>query len=173
MQLTIPGELNVAGGALLGSATISIGHSAHVAWSHTVATGVTLNLHQLTLDPADPTSYVVDGQPERMTKRTVTVDLHDASLAERIAGDQSSRERDHALAPLDRAQRRPVLAATVVAGDHVLALEVGQAGEVAALRGVRKAGQQCGVFCVGEGELVAPGGSRGRFGIRTGECVSM
>ncbi|MGW0335740.1 penicillin acylase family protein [Streptomyces sp. NPDC003011] len=72
-QQTIPGELNVAGGSLLGSPTVSIGHTAHVAWSHTVATGVTLNLHQLTLDPADPTTYLVDGIPQRMTRRTVTV----------------------------------------------------------------------------------------------------
>jgi acyl-homoserine-lactone acylase len=72
-QQTIPGRLNVAGGSLLGSATVSIGHNAHVAWSHTVATGVPLNLHQLTLDPADPTVYVVDGERHRMTKRTVTV----------------------------------------------------------------------------------------------------
>ncbi|MFI8951570.1 penicillin acylase family protein [Streptomyces sp. NPDC053750] len=72
-QQTIPGRLDVAGGSLLGSATVSIGHNAHVAWSHTVATGVTLNLHQLTLDPADPTVYLVDGRRERMTKRSVTV----------------------------------------------------------------------------------------------------
>ncbi|QIY69052.1 penicillin acylase family protein [Streptomyces sp. RLB1-33] len=73
-QQTIPGELNVSGGALLGSTTVSIGHNARMAWSHTVATGVTLNLHQLTLDPADPTRYLVDGKPERMTRRTVTVE---------------------------------------------------------------------------------------------------
>lgn len=72
-QQTIPGRLDVAGGSLLGSATVSIGHNAHVAWSHTVATGVTLNLHQLTLDPTDPTVYLVDGRRERMTKRSVTV----------------------------------------------------------------------------------------------------
>lgn len=72
-QQTIPGRLNVAGGSLLGTTTVSIGHNAHVAWSHTVATGVTLNLHQLTLDPADPTVYLVDGRRERMTKRSVTV----------------------------------------------------------------------------------------------------
>ncbi|WP_353940510.1 penicillin acylase family protein [Streptomyces sp. HUAS MG91] len=72
-QQTIPGELNVMGGSLLGTTTISIGHNAHVAWSHTVATGVTLNLHQLTLDASDPTTYLVDGTPEKMTKRTVTV----------------------------------------------------------------------------------------------------
>ncbi|KUM73239.1 penicillin acylase family protein [Streptomyces curacoi] len=72
-QQTIPGELNVAGASLLGSPTVSIGYNAHVAWSHTVSTGVPFNLHQLTLDPADPTVYLVDGKPERMTKRTVTV----------------------------------------------------------------------------------------------------
>lgn len=78
-QQTIPGELNVAGGSLLGSTTVSIGHNADVAWSHTVATGVTLNLHQLTLDPADPTVYLVDGKPQRMTQRTVTVPVKDAA----------------------------------------------------------------------------------------------
>ncbi|MET9503793.1 penicillin acylase family protein [Streptomyces sp. NPDC006622] len=72
-QQTIPGELDVAGASLLGTPTVSIGHNAHVAWSHTVATGVPLNLHQLTLDPADPTVYLVDGAPARMTKRAVTV----------------------------------------------------------------------------------------------------
>ncbi|MEV7995408.1 penicillin acylase family protein [Streptomyces sp. NPDC086077] len=76
-QQTIPGHLDVSGGSLLGTATISIGHNAHVAWSHTVATGVTLNLHQLTLDPADPTVYVVDGRRERMTPRHVTVAVKD------------------------------------------------------------------------------------------------
>ncbi|MEU2424226.1 penicillin acylase family protein [Streptomyces sp. NPDC007851] len=72
-QQTIPGELDVAGGSLLGSPTISIGYNAHVAWSHTVATGVPFNLTRLTLDPSDPTVYRVDGKPVRMTKRTVTV----------------------------------------------------------------------------------------------------
>ncbi|MCX4967667.1 penicillin acylase family protein [Streptomyces sp. NBC_00654] len=78
-QQTIPGELNVSGGSLLGSSTMSIGHNAHIAWSHTVATGVTLNLHQLALDPADPTVYLVDGVPERMVKRTVSVPVKDAA----------------------------------------------------------------------------------------------
>ncbi|WP_407554338.1 penicillin acylase family protein [Streptomyces sp. Pv4-95] len=72
-QVTIPGELNASGGSLLGSVTVSIGHNAEVAWSHTVATGVTLNLHQLTLDPTDPTTYLVDGRRHRMTRRLVTV----------------------------------------------------------------------------------------------------
>ncbi|MFE6622243.1 penicillin acylase family protein [Streptomyces sp. NPDC057740] len=72
-QQTIPGELNVAGASLLGSPTISIGYNAHVAWSHTVSTGVPFSLHRLTLDPTDPTVYLVDGGRERMKKRTVSV----------------------------------------------------------------------------------------------------
>ncbi|WP_405813309.1 penicillin acylase family protein [Streptomyces sp. NBC_01390] len=78
-QQTIPGELNVAGGSLLGSPTISIGYNANVAWSHTVSTGVPLSLHQLKLDPADPTTYLVDGKPERMTRRSVTVPVRDGA----------------------------------------------------------------------------------------------
>ncbi|WP_328681223.1 penicillin acylase family protein [Streptomyces sp. NBC_00322] len=78
-QQTIPGELNVSGASLLGTAVVNIGFNDKVAWSHTVATGVTLNLHQLTLDPADPTTYLVDGKPERMTKRTVTVPVRDGA----------------------------------------------------------------------------------------------
>ncbi|MDQ8702695.1 penicillin acylase family protein [Streptomyces sp. LHD-70] len=72
-QQTIPGELNVSGGSLLGATSVSIGHNASVAWSHTVATGVPMNLHELKLDPSDPTTYLVDGERHRMKKRTVTV----------------------------------------------------------------------------------------------------
>ncbi|MFF4505164.1 penicillin acylase family protein [Streptomyces sp. NPDC001401] len=78
-QQTIPGELDVAGGSLLGSPTVSIGYNSRVAWSHTVATGVPYNLTRLTLDPADPTVYLVDGKRERMTKRTVTVAVEDGA----------------------------------------------------------------------------------------------
>ncbi|MFG2501088.1 penicillin acylase family protein [Streptomyces sp. NPDC048441] len=78
-QQTIPGELNVSGGSLLGTSVVNIGFNGDVAWSHTVATGVTLNLHQLTLDPADPTTYLVDGKPEKMTKRTVEVPVKDGA----------------------------------------------------------------------------------------------
>ncbi|MFE1383319.1 penicillin acylase family protein [Streptomyces sp. NPDC058740] len=74
-QQTIPGELNVSGASLLGTSLVSIGFNAKVAWSHTVATGVPLSLHQLSLDPADPTAYLVDGRPERMTPRSVTVQV--------------------------------------------------------------------------------------------------
>ncbi|MFE1551740.1 penicillin acylase family protein [Streptomyces sp. NPDC058718] len=82
-QQTIPGELNVSGASLLGTTVVNIGFNDKVAWSHTVATGVPLNLHQLTLAPGDPTSYLVDGRPERMTARTVTVPVKDGAAVTR------------------------------------------------------------------------------------------
>ncbi|MCT9141297.1 penicillin acylase family protein [Streptomyces violarus] len=78
-QQTIPGELNVSGGSLLGTPAISVGFNAQVAWSHTVSTGVPASFHRLNLDPADPTTYLVDGKPERMRKRTVTVAVKDGA----------------------------------------------------------------------------------------------
>ncbi|MEV3973217.1 penicillin acylase family protein [Streptomyces sp. NPDC050698] len=78
-QQTIPGKLNVSGGSLLGTPAVSIGFNAHVAWSHTVSTGIPANFHRLALDPADPTVYLVDGRPERMRKRTVTVAVKDGT----------------------------------------------------------------------------------------------
>ncbi|MGW6710816.1 penicillin acylase family protein, partial [Streptomyces sp. NPDC054956] len=58
-----------------GTAVVNIGFNDKVAWSHTVATGTPLNLHQLVLDPTDPTSYLVDGKPEKMTERKVGVQV--------------------------------------------------------------------------------------------------
>ncbi|MEO3974803.1 penicillin acylase family protein [Streptomyces sp. CAU 1734] len=82
-QQTIPGELNVAGASVLGSPVINIGHTDKVAWSHTVSTGVTVSLHELKLDPADPTAYLIDGRRERMAKRTVTVPVGDGETVTR------------------------------------------------------------------------------------------
>jgi acyl-homoserine-lactone acylase len=73
-HLTIPGELDVAGGSLLGVPLILIGHTAHQAWSHTVSTSYRFTPFQETLVPGSPTTYLYDGVPTPMTSRTVTVD---------------------------------------------------------------------------------------------------
>ncbi|GAA0400281.1 penicillin acylase family protein [Streptomyces luteireticuli] len=72
-QLTIPGELDVSGASLLGMPVVEIGHNPYVAWSHTVATGVPFGLYELKAAPGNPHAYLVDGRPERMTERRVTV----------------------------------------------------------------------------------------------------
>ncbi|MFT4193670.1 penicillin acylase family protein [Ottowia sp.] len=71
MHLTVPGQLDVMGVGIGGSPMVSIGFNKDVAWSHTVSTGKRFTLYELTLAEGDPTSYLVDGKPEKMTSRTV------------------------------------------------------------------------------------------------------
>ncbi|MFG1945884.1 penicillin acylase family protein [Nonomuraea sp. NPDC048826] len=72
-HLTIPGELNVSGGSLLGLPGIQIGYTAGVAWSHTVSAAYPFVIYDLKTVPGSPTSYIVDGQVEQMTSRDIAV----------------------------------------------------------------------------------------------------
>jgi acyl-homoserine-lactone acylase len=82
-QLVIPGKLNVSGASFFGAPTILIGHTQNLAWTHTTSTAFRFVPVELELAPGDPTSYVVDGQPEQMEADTVTVQTlqPDGSLA--------------------------------------------------------------------------------------------
>ncbi|WP_282767096.1 acylase [Actinoplanes sandaracinus] len=73
MHLKVPGRYDVEGAALIGDPIIEIGHNRTLAWSHTVSTARRFVWHRLSLVPGDPTSYYVDGRPEKMHARTVTV----------------------------------------------------------------------------------------------------
>jgi acyl-homoserine-lactone acylase len=75
MHLTIPGRVNVSGAGLYGVPLVLIGHTDGVAWSHTVSTAFRFTPFELTLAPGDPTSYLVDGVPEPMTSRKLTVEV--------------------------------------------------------------------------------------------------
>ncbi len=85
LHLTIPGELDVMGAALFGNPIVNIGHTDAVAWSHTVSTAQRFTIYRLTLDPEDPTTYLVDGEPREMVAREVTVEVPgpDGHLEER------------------------------------------------------------------------------------------
>ncbi|MGH8459053.1 MAG: penicillin acylase family protein, partial [Nevskiales bacterium] len=80
-HLTIPGRINVAGASLYGVPLILIGHTDSMAWSHTVSTAFRFTPYELTLVPGSPTSYLVDGQPEAMTAREVSVQALNAEGA--------------------------------------------------------------------------------------------
>ncbi|MDP9100955.1 MAG: penicillin acylase family protein [Actinomycetota bacterium] len=86
-QLTVPGRMDVEGGSLLGVPLVLIGHTANLAWSHTVSTARRFTPYQLTLVPGDPTSYLLDGVPTPMSRRVVTV---------------PSRQADGSVAPVSR-----------------------------------------------------------------------
>jgi acyl-homoserine-lactone acylase len=78
VQLTIRGVLNVAGASLYGTPVVEIGHTTHLAWTHTVSTAQRYTLYQLALVPGKPTSYLVDGRAEKMTTETVHVTVRGA-----------------------------------------------------------------------------------------------
>lgn len=75
VHLTIPGRYDAMGGSIYGFPLVNIGFNKHVAWSHTVSTARRFVLRQLSIVPASPTSYVVDGQVVAMTPETVTAEL--------------------------------------------------------------------------------------------------
>ena len=75
VQLTVPGEVDVYGAQLVGVPGIAIGFTEGVAWTHTVSAGKRFTGYQLTLDPASPTSYMVDGVSTPMTSTEASVDI--------------------------------------------------------------------------------------------------
>ena len=74
-HLTIPGKMNVSGASLYGVPVINIGHTAKLAWSHTVSTAFRFVPYQLQLDPSDPTRYMVGGESVPMDRDEVTVQV--------------------------------------------------------------------------------------------------
>jgi acyl-homoserine-lactone acylase len=74
VHLTVPGQLDVMGAAIGTSPFVAIGFNKDLAWSHTVSTGKRFTLHELTLVPGAPTTYVVDSRAEPMQARTVVVE---------------------------------------------------------------------------------------------------
>ncbi|MGJ7530500.1 penicillin acylase family protein [Variovorax sp. GB1P17] len=73
VHLTLPGKMDVAGASFLGIPMVMLGFNNDVAWSHTVSAARRFGLFELTLDPADPTRYLVDGAAEPMQAQPLTV----------------------------------------------------------------------------------------------------
>lgn len=85
-QLTIPGRIDASGAGVVGVPFIWIGHNATMAWSGTAAdTTRTYTLFALRLQPGSPTTYLVDGKPEQMVRRDVTVPV---SATEKVTRPQ-------------------------------------------------------------------------------------
>ena len=93
MHLTIPGQLDVMGAATGNNPVVQIGFNKDVAWSHTVSTGKRFTLYELTLAANDATAYVVDGQTEKMTPRSVRIQVRnaDGSVQEKVQTLWSTR----------------------------------------------------------------------------------
>jgi acyl-homoserine-lactone acylase len=74
-QIDIPGKMDVEGSSLYGVPIVLIGHTATMAWSHTVSTAYRFTPIELTLVPGLPTTYLYDGKLVKMTSQVVTVEV--------------------------------------------------------------------------------------------------
>ncbi|WDA39673.1 penicillin acylase family protein [Erythrobacter sp. BLCC-B19] len=81
MHVKGPDGYEVMGVGLAGTPMPTLGFNRDVAWTHTVTDAQHFTLYQLTLDPADPTRYMVDGTSEAMKAQTVTVPMPDGAPA--------------------------------------------------------------------------------------------
>jgi acyl-homoserine-lactone acylase len=93
LTLTGPGGFDVMGASVGHSPTVQVGFNKDVAWSHTVSTGKRFTLHELALKPGEPTTYLIDGQPEKMQARTLKIQVRqpDGTLADKTQTWWSTR----------------------------------------------------------------------------------
>ncbi|MGA9276431.1 penicillin acylase family protein [Ilumatobacter sp.] len=75
VQLTVPGDVDIYGVQLAGLPGIATGYTSGVAWSHTASAGHRYTLYTLDLDPASPTTYLIDGEPHEMTSSEHAVEI--------------------------------------------------------------------------------------------------
>lgn len=78
------GDTEIMGASLYGVPAVLIGFNDKFAWSHTVSTAYRFGFYELTLNPADPTQYLYDGEYLQMeaVPITITVKEDDGSLTE-------------------------------------------------------------------------------------------
>ncbi|MCP5122122.1 MAG: penicillin acylase family protein [Pseudomonadales bacterium] len=74
-HLTLPGEYDVMGSALLGLPAPVIGFNQNLAWSHTVSTGKRFTFYELELNPENDMQYIYDGQIRDIETRTVSAEV--------------------------------------------------------------------------------------------------
>jgi acyl-homoserine-lactone acylase len=81
MHVTGPDGFDVMGAGIAGGPIPTLGFNRDVAWTHTVTAARHFTLHALTLDPADPTRYMLDGESVAMEAREVSVPMPDGAPA--------------------------------------------------------------------------------------------
>lgn len=75
-HLTIPGELNVAGAAMIGLPLVVIGFNENLGWTHTVSQAKHFTLYQLELHPSDPMKYKYDDGYKDITAKEVVIKVN-------------------------------------------------------------------------------------------------
>ena len=74
-HLRVPDVVDAYGASIMTAPGIQIGFTEAMAWTHTVSDGNRFNIYALTLDPADPTRYMYDGESRAIEPTTYTIDV--------------------------------------------------------------------------------------------------
>jgi acyl-homoserine-lactone acylase len=74
-HVTVPGELDAYGVALLGAPGVQMGFNAGIAWAHTFSRGHRFTLARLDLVAGSPTSYRYGDEVREMTAHDETVEV--------------------------------------------------------------------------------------------------
>jgi acyl-homoserine-lactone acylase len=85
VQITVPGRINVSGATLIGFPVIGMGFNDFLGWSHTINQSNADTVYELSLDPADQTHYLYDGQSLPITSRIITIQVKHSSGIEIIS----------------------------------------------------------------------------------------
>jgi len=72
-HLKVGDQAEIMGAALYGLPAVLIGFNDQFAWSHTVSTAYRFSFYELTLNPADPTQYLYEGEFVDMEATDITV----------------------------------------------------------------------------------------------------
>ncbi|WP_298443562.1 acylase [uncultured Ferrimonas sp.] len=76
-HLTIPGELDVMGGSLVGTpGIINIGFNQNLAWTHTFSTAEHFIAYNLALKEGDRLTYLLDGEERPIESELVTIEVN-------------------------------------------------------------------------------------------------
>lgn len=116
--VNVPGTIHAHGVGLLGVGAVLIGFNENLAWTHTVTTAQHFTLYQLRLVDGDPTSYLYDGKPRKMSSETVSVE---------VRGDDGSTSR--ASRTFWRSHYGPMLSLPVLGWTNAFAFSVRDANE--------------------------------------------
>jgi len=74
-HLTIPGQLDVYGAALVGAPLVNIGFTRSVAWSHTFSSSTRFVVYRLKLVPGQPMRYVHGDEQRPILPATYTIQV--------------------------------------------------------------------------------------------------
>jgi len=75
VHLQVPGVIDIYGATLIGFPVVTIGFNEYLGWAHTINQHRSDDVYELTIDPADPGSYLYDNHRLPFSTRTISIEV--------------------------------------------------------------------------------------------------